>query len=52
MFPARDTATAWNTLAQLLAFLNVQDNLRDALQVPFGDFQNRIDYVASIPEMV
>ena len=43
---------AWNQLAQLLAFLNVQDNLRDALQTVFGDFQDRLDYVAQLPEAI
>ena len=38
MFPTEGAAMAWVTLTELLAFLNVQDNLRDALQMIFGDF--------------
>ena len=43
---------AWATLTELLAFLNVQNNLRDALQNIFGDFTDRIDYVAHLPEAI
>ncbi len=43
---------AWCQLAQLLAFLNVQDALLVALQTLFGNFNDRIDYVAQLPEAV
>ena len=43
---------AWATLTELMAFLNVQNNLRDALQNIFGDFTDRIDYVAHLPEAI
>ena len=52
MFPDEGTAMGWNTLTQLYAFLNVQNNLRDALANIFGNFTDSIAYVAQLPEAI
>ena len=50
MFPTEAVAVGWATLNDLLVHLNAHARLLDALQIVFGDFQDRIASVATIPE--
>ena len=50
MYPDEQTALAWNTLQQLLAFLQMADALRHALETRFATFNESVTAVTLLPE--
>ena len=53
MFPSEAVADGWNNnLTQLIAFIGMSAAVAAALAREFGDFNNRITNIATIPERV